>query len=428
MLEPDAWPHAASQETTPSPEATSFEGRRGRLFWLTLKTGFWTVLTLGLYRFWMKTRLRRWYWSAIRPGGSPLEYTGDPFEKLLGFLIAVVFLAFYIGIVNLLLMFLSFSLFQGNVAAYFLSFLGVIPLWFYAQYRSRRYVLARTRWRGVRFGLEPGAWGYAFRAMLYWVLTIISAGLLMPLMTFKLEKYKTDRTYFGASKMQQNGKWTGLYAAMAPLFAALFCAIGAAAAIFELADFSNPKVLSSLELLVGPEVVIAIGLSTVTFLLLFYGAFHYQVRSLQYLTEHKTLEDASLAIKPSPARIMFIHMGGYTLASLSILPLLIGLGFVAFAILSVASQTGMQMAGGLDWILNMQRELLVALNVGLYFTIFLLWSALTHAFVTMPVIRHYASRLRIENPEALLSVRQRPRDEFQEAEGFAEALDVGASI
>ena len=106
------------------------------MFWLALKTSFLTVLTLGLYRFWMKTRLRRWYWSAIRPGGSPLEYTGDPLEKLLGSLIAVVFLAFYIGIVNLLLMFLSFSLFQGNVAAYFLSFLGVIPLWFFARYRA----------------------------------------------------------------------------------------------------------------------------------------------------------------------------------------------------------------------------------------------------------------------------------------------------
>ena len=31
----------------------------------------------------------------------PLEYVGDPVEKLLGFFIAVVILTFYIGIVNL---------------------------------------------------------------------------------------------------------------------------------------------------------------------------------------------------------------------------------------------------------------------------------------------------------------------------------------
>ena len=45
-----------------------------------------TVLTLGIYRFWMKMRLRRWYRSAIRLGGHPLDYVGDPIEKLLGFL------------------------------------------------------------------------------------------------------------------------------------------------------------------------------------------------------------------------------------------------------------------------------------------------------------------------------------------------------
>ena len=96
---------------------TEYAGRRGQLFRLALVTGVLTVLTLGLYRFWMKTRLRRFYWSSIRPGGIPLEYVGEPLEKLLGFLIAVVILAFYIGVVNLLLMFLSFSLLQGNFAA-----------------------------------------------------------------------------------------------------------------------------------------------------------------------------------------------------------------------------------------------------------------------------------------------------------------------
>lgn len=48
---------------------TSYSGSKGPLFRLAFKTGVLTVLTLGLYRFWMKTRMRRYYWSAIRPGG-----------------------------------------------------------------------------------------------------------------------------------------------------------------------------------------------------------------------------------------------------------------------------------------------------------------------------------------------------------------------
>jgi uncharacterized membrane protein YjgN (DUF898 family) len=95
---------------------TDYKGAKSAIFRLALATGIRTVLTAGFYRFWMKTRMRRYYWSAIRPGGMPLEYVGRPTEKLLGFLTAVVFLAFYIGIVNLILMFFSFSLLDRPIA------------------------------------------------------------------------------------------------------------------------------------------------------------------------------------------------------------------------------------------------------------------------------------------------------------------------
>ncbi|MEM7521916.1 MAG: DUF898 family protein [Pseudomonadota bacterium] len=194
-----------------------FAGTRGALFWLALKTGVLTILTLGLYRFWMKTRLRRFYWSAIRPGGHPMEYVGTPLEKLLGFFIAVVILTFYIGIVNLILMFVSFAVFSSASLGYLASFAGVIPIWFYARYRARRYTLARTRWRGVRFGLEPGAWGYALRALWYWALTIVTCGILWPRMTFLLEKYRTDRTFFGSARLHQKRALVHAFSCNLPL-------------------------------------------------------------------------------------------------------------------------------------------------------------------------------------------------------------------
>jgi hypothetical protein len=105
----------------------------------------------------MKTRLRRWYWSSIRPDGLPLEYVGDPLEKLLGIFIAPFDYAFYIGVVNLISIFARLPLFSSNLTAYAVSFTEVIPIYFFASYRARRYVLALTRWHGGRFGLEPGA-------------------------------------------------------------------------------------------------------------------------------------------------------------------------------------------------------------------------------------------------------------------------------
>ena len=93
-----------------------------------------------------------------------------------------------------------------------------MPLIFFAQYRARRYKLARSRWRGVRFGAEKGAWGYALRAMGHWLLTILTLGLMLPRQTFWLEKYKTDRSWYGDGRFVQEGRWSALYGAMKHLF------------------------------------------------------------------------------------------------------------------------------------------------------------------------------------------------------------------
>ncbi|WP_459014827.1 DUF898 family protein [Roseivivax sp. CAU 1753] len=375
-----------------------------------MRTGILTVLTLGFYRFWMKTRLRRWYWSAIRPGGHPLEYVGDPWEKLLGFLIAVVILAFYIGVVNLVLMFLSFSLFQGNVAAYALSLLGVVPLWFYAQYRARRYVLARTRWRGLRFGLAPGAWGYAFRALGHWIVTILSLGLLWPRMTFWLEKYKTDRTFYGDARMVQGGRWTMLYPSARWIFVAL-----ALAALSALAYWNGQPATGS------SVAILAFGAGL-------FGLVYYRVDTLKRLTEAKRLGDVRLHFAPNAARVLLIQAVGYlaTLLILAVPSVILGVAIIGVQAADVLVEMG---AGdALPWLDAMPRLALVMLSIGLYFSIFLMWSALTHVFVTMPVMRHYAVRLAVGAPEGLAAIRQRPRDHARQAEGFAEALDVGAAI
>lgn len=375
-----------------------------------MKTGLLTVLTLGFYRFWMRTRLRRWYWSAIRPGGHPLEYVGDPMEKLLGFLFAVVVLAFYIGIVNLILMFASFSLFQDNFAAYATSLVGVIPLWFFAQYRARRYILARTRWRGLRFGLEPGAWRYAWRAVLHWTVTILSLGLLLPRMTFWLEKYKTDRTFFGTARMDQGGTWTMLYPAMKPMFLALGVAMIGGAAMY------------------AENIPLGVGLCVLAGFIGVYGLVHYRVDSLRRLTETKTINGISFTLAPSPFRVLMIYVLGTLLAGAAVfLPLTI-LGLLLLLVQSGDVLVEMGLDDMIAPIAGLGRYAIIAVSVMIYFTIFLLWSALTNVFITFPVIRHYFSTLKLSPASAVPEIRQRPRDEFTEAEGFADALDVGASL
>ncbi len=387
--------------------STSFSGQRGPLFWLGLKTAVLTVLTLGIYRFWMKTRLRRYFWSSVRPGGLPLEYVGQPLEKLLGFLMAVVILAFYIGVVNLILMFATLSLFETAGAAYLLSFAGLAPLWFYAAYRARRYVLARTRWRGIRFGLEPGAWGYAWRAMAHWLVTVLSLGILWPRMTFFLEKYRTDRTWFGDLKLEQGGRWTMLYPAARPL---IFSAVSTAA-VAAAAALGSPGWMFLL-------------FATVP--LFFYGLLHYRVRSFAILTNAKRAGGITFAATPRVGRILGIHLGGNLIIGI----LLGGIVGVLTAVLA-GGLIAMQGPGISDFDAAMS-DAPVGLFVGMaalaYLSIFLMWQVLRQVFITLPVWEHYAETLAINGAPALAAVTQRVRDEHAEAEGFAEALDLGSAI
>jgi len=399
---------ALSSAPKPVTLSTEFAGRRGRLFWLALKTSLLTVLTLGFYRFWMKTRLRRYYWSSIRPGGIPLEYVGEPLEKLLGFLIAVVFLAFYIGIANLILMFLSFSLLGGSYAAYAVSFVGVIPLIFYAKYRARRYVLARTRWRGIRFAMDNGAWGYSIRAMLHWLLTILTLGILWPRMTYKLEKYRTDRTFFGNVRLHQGGRWTMLYPPFIPLLIGVL--LGAASAALAAANY--PQALWGLALALP---------------LMLYGWVNYRVQGFKRLTETKSADGIGFVAAPRRWRVLRIYVLGSVLIVLALSLLLMLFGF---SIASIANAFGNPDALNdiMQAIKRLPTWISAAAGAGLYFSFFILWGVLTQVFLTLPLIRHYGETLQITGATHLNSLRQRDRDEFTEAEGFAEALDVGAAI
>ncbi|MGI9395487.1 MAG: YjgN family protein, partial [Boseongicola sp.] len=276
--------------------STEFVGQRGRLLRLAFVTGLLTVLTVGIYRFWMKTRLRRYYWSSIRPHGHPMEYVGDPLEKLLGFFIAVVILAFYIGVVNLLLMFISFSLFDGNTVAYLASVAGVIPIWFFARYRARRYVLARTRWRGIRFGVDPGAWGYAWRALVHWAITILTLGLLWPRMTFWLEKYRWDRTWYGDRQFDQGGRWTMLIIGFVPVWLIAW----------------SPIILVWQA---GGDSETALGLVVLCLPLIGAACIWYLVRSFRLLTESKMAGDIRFRSKARTPRVLGIYLLGYGLTS-----------------------------------------------------------------------------------------------------------------
>lgn len=388
-----------------------FTGTSGPVFNLALRVAVLTLLTFGIYRFWGKTRIRRYIWSSAELDGDRFEYTGTGLEKFLGFLMAVVFLAVYLGLVQVALAFLGFSLLTepttdaemaAQALAFNLTFLSLVPFILFAVYRARRYKLARTRWRGIRFGMDKGAWGYALRAIGHYILTVLTLGILLPRQTFHLEKYMTDRMWFGDARFEQGGSWTGLYGAMKHVFiglAIVFLGIAVGVAL-------QAELLAGLAAFIG-------------YVWFMFGLLYYRVQSFAYLTSNKTLAgEIAFDARPKTSTILMTYVvGGIAIgAGAAVFGGL--LGALVFAGMGNGMEGGATQPPILAMIIAALGYIVLALGVG----------AAVTALITQPVIAHYVNTFSVINVDAVDAIRQRMADTGADAEGFADALDIGGAI
>jgi uncharacterized membrane protein YjgN (DUF898 family) len=395
------------------------------LFWLALKTSCLSVLTIGFYRFWMIARLRRHYWNAVRIQGDPLEYTGTGIEKILGFLVAITILAVYLGLMNIGLTFVGMSYFDGNPFALQLSIFAALPLFFFATYRARRYIMARTRWRGIRFGMDRGAWGYTIRALWYWFLTLATGGLLYPYKQFKLAKYMADRTWFGDLKFHQGGSWIGLFAYWVWLYIALGLILLAVWGMY--ADRGNPS-----------TAVIAGLIAFVGYISLFVMFMRYEVVVFRYLWSNRTLGEASFENDIAPGKIISVYLVGTLLVTIctvlisTVVLLIVGLASAFVLGVEKVSQVGEFDTALAEFLANPLQSIptVVVVSALFYLALFAIPFAFTHIFITRPILQRKAEAMVIHDAEVLTQSRQRAHDHAAEAGGFADALgvDVGAGF
>ncbi|MBI2256515.1 MAG: DUF898 family protein [Proteobacteria bacterium] len=151
-------------------------GRLAKLFYVNL---LFSLLTLGIYRFWGKTHIRRYVWSQFEVLGDRLEYLGTGRELLLGFLKTAAFVVVLIILRELLPELLDPTSLWG-IAATLIGSAGFGLLFLAAQFAAQRYRLTRTSWRGIRGGMDGSAWAYAFRTGGLFVISALLAGLLIP--------------------------------------------------------------------------------------------------------------------------------------------------------------------------------------------------------------------------------------------------------
>ncbi|KZK87198.1 hypothetical protein PsAD13_00466 [Pseudovibrio sp. Ad13] len=207
-----------AQENPGSPKRSYILFSGGSFFgrimtWVTL-----TVATLGIYRFWAMTGLRRSLWSATHLEGDHLRYHGTGKELFIGFLIALaILIPFYA---------LGFGLqFMGPIATivgFGIMFVVGFLLTPYALFRRRRYLLTRTSWRGIRFHMQGSAWRYV-GAWLFWtILSVLTLGIALPWRMAKLDRMLAEASYFGNQRFSYSATAKDYFRALVLVFVILF--------------------------------------------------------------------------------------------------------------------------------------------------------------------------------------------------------------
>lgn len=202
-----------------------FEGRGGDYFRLLVKTFILSLFTLGIYSFWGRTEQRRYLWSRTALLGEPLEYTGKGKELFVSFLIVLP--------VFLVLMLLWGMLSRVAPLLGWLPPLLLLYAWQFASYRTLRFRLTRTRWRGLRGNMSGSALSYAAKATVYILLIGISLGLLFPWARARMAALKMNNILFGDRKISFSGPARELFPVFYP---ALFGIIALAIVAFTLTN------------------------------------------------------------------------------------------------------------------------------------------------------------------------------------------------
>lgn len=391
----------------------AFSGKRMELAGILLRSYCLLVPTIGLYRFWLTSWKRRFYWSHTRIGGDALEYTGSASQLLLGFLMA---LAVFVPLYGLLLL---LSTLASDVALMGYGAIAVL-IWFlagYAIYRARDFRLSRTLWRGIRFDQAGSAWGYAWRRFGWSLLVIVTGGLAYPFMAANLWRYRYHHTWYGDRRFSFTGSWKQI--AWPYYLSYLFVVVvGAAGLLVGAGMGAFPGDIA----LFNPSSLLPLALAAA---LCGMGYLFYRSRELTRMFSAVRLGSAHLSVHVRARSLLGIY-------------LLFGLALVgAYLVLLVGGSVVLGTVAGdafADGRFDMQLFLghlqsswatLVAVVLG-YLLVFGAYIAMRDLFIGLGFWRLVAQGASISDLHSIANIQARGEDKALVGEGLADALNVGA--
>jgi uncharacterized membrane protein YjgN (DUF898 family) len=383
------------------------------------------MVTLGIYRFWLATDVRRFLWSNTEVAGETLEYNGLATELLLGFLIAIailipVYVTFFVAAIEF------GSMVQASSA---IGFLVLALFGHFAVYRARRYRLTRTVFRGLRFNQRGSAWLYAVWALSWWILIALTLGLAYPWAQASLQRFKMRRTSYGDLPGRFEGSGTALFLRGFPMWLVVIGPLlFGFVAMANLVDWdslndaivqSNKDALTRIEK-ASPKFAeaIAIGLTciswTVLAALLLYPVF--QAMMLRWWTSGLRFGKLTATSHLRTRRVYALYLRFFCYALLFTLLAIVGgtVGLIAIGVL---------VGPGHDS--NLAEYLATAIFVGCYVVVALGFSTIYQVVVKLGLWRLGAQSLELSGTAVLETVHAAGEPSSAVGEGLADALNVG---
>ena len=170
-----------------------------------------TIVTLGVYRFWAAARQRRYLWSRTEVIDDRLEWTGTGKEMFFGFLIvAAILLPFFLFIQFAFPALVARGMEQAAMGLFLLFYVGLIFLGGFARFRALRYRLSRSWWRGIRGGSHDPGWNFAGEFLGRHALSAMTMFIMLPWAVTRLWNSRWNQMSFGDLRFSSNLDAEGL--------------------------------------------------------------------------------------------------------------------------------------------------------------------------------------------------------------------------
>ncbi len=201
-----------SQPAVPSANSRRLflHGTGGALFGIFIINVFLTLVTLGIYSFWGRVRIRKYLWSQTEFAGDRFAYHGNGRELLNGSVKAGIIIGvplIILGVVrDLLDVDVSVKVIAGVLS--YLFILGAVP---FAMVGARRYRLSRTSWRGIRFSFRGSAKQFLQIFILGSLLSLLTFSLYYPVFLDKRSAFMVHHSYLGNRKFEFDGRVAELF-------------------------------------------------------------------------------------------------------------------------------------------------------------------------------------------------------------------------